>query len=306
MFGYIRPLKGELKVREYELYRAAYCGLCHTLRRRCGFSAQFVINYDFTFLAMLLSETQDLEYNACRCIANPHRKKQCVAGGKPFDTAADYSLILAYSKLKDTMADETGMAKWKACCATGFLGNAYKNARKQAPIFDAVVAQKLQELGQLEQVQSGSIDAVAHCFSSILECIAEVSAAPERQRILKQIFYHTGRIIYILDAVDDLPEDCIQNAYNPLRERFPVTNGVLLPEDATILRNSLQHSHNMLASAFALLEPGAYYGILNNIIHLGIPWVVECVFRGTWKQRGVHSSVGKLHQCLGQDVPNLQ
>ena len=36
MYGYVRPERGELKVREYELFRGAYCGLCHTLGERYG------------------------------------------------------------------------------------------------------------------------------------------------------------------------------------------------------------------------------------------------------------------------------
>jgi hypothetical protein len=32
MFGYVRPYRDELKVKDYELYRAVYCGLCHSLK----------------------------------------------------------------------------------------------------------------------------------------------------------------------------------------------------------------------------------------------------------------------------------
>ena len=46
MYGYIRPLKAELKVREYEAYHAMYCGLCRTLGRRYGFAARFLVSYD--------------------------------------------------------------------------------------------------------------------------------------------------------------------------------------------------------------------------------------------------------------------
>lgn len=56
MYGYIRPDRGELKVREYQQFRAAYCGLCEALRRRCGLLSRFVVNYDLTFLAMALSK----------------------------------------------------------------------------------------------------------------------------------------------------------------------------------------------------------------------------------------------------------
>ncbi|MFT9057020.1 MAG: DUF5685 family protein, partial [Ethanoligenens sp.] len=30
MFGYVKPFKPELKIREFEAYRAVYCGMCHT------------------------------------------------------------------------------------------------------------------------------------------------------------------------------------------------------------------------------------------------------------------------------------
>ena len=55
MFGYILPLREELKVREFEQFRSAYCGLCHTMGPRYGPAARFLLNYDFTFLAMLLA-----------------------------------------------------------------------------------------------------------------------------------------------------------------------------------------------------------------------------------------------------------
>jgi hypothetical protein len=78
MYGYIRPLKGELKVREFELFRSVYCGLCHTLKKRYGFPARFALNYDFTFLTMLLTG-EDFFYRCeyRRCSASPFKKKPC-------------------------------------------------------------------------------------------------------------------------------------------------------------------------------------------------------------------------------------
>ena len=36
MFGYIIVHKPELKIREYETYKASYCGLCRSLKKRHG------------------------------------------------------------------------------------------------------------------------------------------------------------------------------------------------------------------------------------------------------------------------------
>ena len=76
MFGYVIPMQGELKVRELEQFRSAYCGLCHTLGQRYGLVSRFLLNYDFTFLAMLLSPGAPVCCQGRRCVASPFRRRQ--------------------------------------------------------------------------------------------------------------------------------------------------------------------------------------------------------------------------------------
>ena len=53
VFGYVRPFKPEMKVREYELYEAVYCGVCSAVRRRYGAGAAAALSYDLTFLSLM-------------------------------------------------------------------------------------------------------------------------------------------------------------------------------------------------------------------------------------------------------------
>ena len=55
MFGLVVPEKPEMKVKEYEQFNAIYCGICKSIARRLGTLPRFVLNYDLTFLAVLLS-----------------------------------------------------------------------------------------------------------------------------------------------------------------------------------------------------------------------------------------------------------
>ena len=63
MFGYIRPAKGDLKVKEFELYRSIYCGLCKQLGRAYGPFARMTLSYDFAFLSLL-----HMEVNGQTCL----------------------------------------------------------------------------------------------------------------------------------------------------------------------------------------------------------------------------------------------
>ena len=122
MYGFVRPLKGELKVSEYEQFRAMYCGLCHRLKERCGFAARFVVNYDFTFLAMMLSDAEQIRTEGRRCAASPLKKKCCCCKDPALDTAADYSVILARWKLMDTLWDDGPASRLKSrLCLAGII-----------------------------------------------------------------------------------------------------------------------------------------------------------------------------------------
>lgn len=280
MFGYVRPLAGELKVKEYERFRAAYCGLCGALSRQCGFFARFTLNYDFTFLAMLLSSQDELcarEHK--RCIASPFRKQcRCVTTDK-FALCADMSMILAWWKLKDSLQDEGFAGRLKASLAMLFLRRAYRRAAARAPEFNRTVEARLGELSQLEASGCDSLDAAADKFAAIL-----TAAADGRDRAMSELLYHLGRQIYILDAIDDLKEDAGRRRYNPVARRFGIADGALDPDSAEYLRITLNHSSALMSSAFVLLPQGVWTPVLENIIYLGIPWVAGCVLDGTWRK----------------------
>ena len=105
MFGYVRAIPDVLPEEEARRYEAVYCGLCMTLGTRYGWTARFILNYDFVFLALLLAPGE-AGGCACRtCPAKPWRKKECWTGGASLEAAADESLILTWWKLKDSLRD---------------------------------------------------------------------------------------------------------------------------------------------------------------------------------------------------------
>ena len=51
LFGYIRPEQSELLVKEYEFYKAVYCGICREGGRKISRLTRFFLNHDFVFLS---------------------------------------------------------------------------------------------------------------------------------------------------------------------------------------------------------------------------------------------------------------
>lgn len=284
MFGYIRPLSSELKVREFEQFKACYCGFCHYLGQEYGPFAKFILNYDFVFMAMLLWRTDvKCKIDRKRCIASPCRKKCVCISGSEFDASAGLSLILTYWKLKDSVHDEGLIKKALARFGMIFLRGAYKKASSRYQSFAQNVKTQIAALNGFEEQRERSIDKTADAFANLLSCIADTVCDRDRSRTLKQLFYHVGRWIYIVDAVDDLQSDVKSGSYNPIAARFNLTGDRLSDDDKKNIDITLSHSENIAISAFGLLKVGPWNEIIKNILYLGMPDVRRSILDGTFR-----------------------
>ena len=125
MFGYVRPSDRRLSEQEREAFRAAYCGLCHALGKRYGLVGRMILNYDLTFLAMVLSDGAG-RTECRRCAIHPVKGCPCAEGDPALNTAADMSVILTYWQLRDGVADHGFWGGVKYRVASALLGRAYR------------------------------------------------------------------------------------------------------------------------------------------------------------------------------------
>ena len=44
MFGYVKPDSGELRVKDYDFYRATYCGICREMGRATGNASRVTLS----------------------------------------------------------------------------------------------------------------------------------------------------------------------------------------------------------------------------------------------------------------------
>lgn len=281
MFGYVRPLVPELKVRELEDYKAVYCGLCRTMGKRYGLIARFALNYDFTFLAMVLAYQADpCSFSLCRCPAHPLKKRKTCLQMPALDVAADESLILSYQKLRDDVADNGFFRGLGARVAAWLLKPAYRKAAKAQPEFDRVVTACLKDLQKLEEERAQSLDRPADAFARVLQAAAPDTGDKARNRAMSQMLYHVGRWIYLVDAWDDLDEDRKKREYNPVDARYEGA----AQEHIQDLRTTLLHSRNLATGAYELAKAERWDAILSNILYEGLPAVEELVLTGHWQK----------------------
>lgn len=295
MFGFIRPVKSELRVREVERFQFIYCGLCHAIRERYGFLHTMFLSYDMTFLALLLSSLEENEPEIVkkRCVASPVAKRNVCTCDKGIERSADLSVLLNYHKLEDTILDE-GFAKRSVARflkATSF--NAYKKAKRKNPKEDEVMISCLSDLSKIEKANTSSLDYPADAFARLMMSAVPSDLSEYTSRVLKQLFYHTGRWVYIIDACADLKDDLEKNAYNPVALRFNLKSADLSSVKDE-LQITLERSLIDIYNAFQLLDIKRDRELIENIICLGMPFVTRQVLDGTYKLNGGQNRHGSL------------
>lgn len=286
MYGYIRPLKAELKIREFEAYHAMYCGLCRTLGQRYGLAARFLVSYDLTYLCCLLDGcAESWQRERCFCPANPFCKKDCTGCSDAMEQAADLTVLLSWQKFCDTASDERGLKRLIARLGMGVFGRAYRKAEARQPELAAKIETSLTRLSELERAQSSSLDATADAFAQILAACAALLPEGLERRAGEQLLYHTGRYIYLTDAFEDAPADQKAGRYNPALRRYGAEENGLTESDRLSLMQTIDVSISMAAAALELLPLRAGKGILHNIVYLGMPGVLRAVAEGKFRNQ---------------------
>ena len=139
MFGYIKPYKPEMRMKEYELYRSFYCSMCKKLGKSYGVFARFTLNYEFVFLALLYSSLNDSDCptKQGRCPFDPAKKcNYCEISGEEFEFSSSAAVMLLYYKLLDNLRDEKGIKRLKYLAIKPMFKSNYKKARAKYPEID--------------------------------------------------------------------------------------------------------------------------------------------------------------------------
>ena len=205
MFGYIIVHKPELKVREYETYKASYCGLCRSLKKRHGRIGQMTLSYDMTFLALYkcLDDWQDEKKLWARIFSwmlVPKMKKiRKLYGEKAQMTADNLKALRELEKKNICDIDKSA----------GFFG------RIMAELFvcrEDEWAEKLRKMGfyfgkfiyLMDAYEDIEEDLKQNRYNPLAELYGQESFEENCQQILKMMMAETSRVFEQLPIVEEV------------------------------------------------------------------------------------------------------
>lgn len=262
MFGYVKINKMDLTFREYEHYRGYYCGLCKYLKDNHGEISRLTLNYDITFLILVLTSLYRPKPMVIEegCITNPFKKKKKIVN-EITEYAASMNVLLAYYKLEDNLKDDKGI---KDIIAYNVYKGKLKLAYEKYPKKAEFIKSKLEELYRLEQDKNINIDMVSNTFGDLMGEIF-VYKNDEYENDLRNIGFNIGKYIYLLDAYEDLTKDYEKGRYNPFIEYIDKKEELKERVDKLI-----SISLGLLAQSIDNLNLRVNINIIENIIYSGV------------------------------------
>ena len=260
MFGYITINKMELKFKEYYSYKGYYCGLCKRLKTKFGNKSRLTLNYDMTFLILLLSslyEPNNKIYNE-RCIVHPG-KKQLVIQNEITDYAASLNVILSYYNLMDNWKDDRD---YKSLAAALLLESKFKKSNSELNEISETIKFRLKNISKLEKDDTGDIDAVSNEFGHLMEEMF-LYKKDNWEQSMRRIGFYLGKYIYFIDAYEDMKKDEESKSYNPF-------NKLNVENKEEYAKNLLMLNLSLLSNEIEKLPLVQDKGIIDNIIYSGM------------------------------------
>ena len=247
MYGLMRAKSCGQPPEEKQRYRLHYCGACKTMGRLYGQRSRLLLNNDAVFFGELLTALSpesesvaawDRAYQSYNCFALPAGEVQMPLS---LQIAATATLVMSEFKVTDQIADGAGKG-WKVALRVYSQGFRDASERLKAwgfPVEAMWKTGRLQEGREAEATAAASertalewLDYVAEPTATVTGLVFQHGAATVGSPAAATMFelgFAFGKLVYLLDALEDFEKDVRQNEFNALHSAFAM-DGKILPD----------------------------------------------------------------------------
>ncbi|MFV0351915.1 MAG: DUF5685 family protein [Oscillospiraceae bacterium] len=269
MFGYVLPKKCEMRIKDYDIYRSFYCGLCKQLQASYGVFSRMLLNYDLVLLAVTTDCLSGELGETCAegCFINPIMKRPMRHGTAGLRLAADGLVMLSYHKVRDNLQDEKFLKKIGYAITLPFLKHMYKKAARQNSYAAACIEDEMKRQSALEAAGCLSVDEI--CDPTAKMCAVLFSSASleeHEKKILFRLGLFAGQVVYLLDAAEDFDEDKAKGRYNVF-----VKLNYTKEQAIEAVKRRCRMAAGEVAACYRTLQWKQGEPILDNIFYLGLP-----------------------------------
>ncbi len=279
MFGYVRADTPYLYIKDEQLYRAMYCGVCKGIAEVCGQTARMGLSYDITFFSVLMHNIlgEDVKIEKQHCLTHCIRARQMAEVDELTRQLGALNTFLVYYKYTDDIEDgDRGRGKrlW--------FKRGFKRAKKRYPEIEKIVRESLQAQAAVEKAKTDSVDRAADGTATMLAQFSDYALGEKRSSYTRNLFYAIGKWIYLIDALDDYDKDVKKGAYNPfvLAYKAACQRELLTGKDGAEVAFVFQSLFYDIGENLAQIPFKFNRDLSDNILLRGLPMMTKRIMEG--------------------------
>jgi len=279
MFGYVRADTPYLYIKDDQLYRAMYCGVCKGIAEVCGHSARMGLSYDVTFLSVILHNLAgiDVQIEKSHCLTHCIRSRQMANVDELTRQLGALNTVLVYYKYTDDIADgDRGRGK-RLWFQQGFA-----RVKKKYPEIEKIVRENLENQEKAEKEKTDSIDRAADATALMLADFSDYALGDKKTPHSRNLFYAIGKWIYLIDALDDYDKDLKKGAYNPFVLAYGEKNrqALVTGKHGADVRYVFHSIFYDIRENLSFLEFRFNRDLSDNILLRGLPMMTNRIMEG--------------------------
>jgi hypothetical protein len=244
MFGTLEPRPCALPSDDRLAWRRLYCGTCKGLGEHHSIAHRALLSHDVVLLAGIVEGVQGGESpcGTCRCPIAPLIHRPILEPDSPsMRVASAVQVLLADEWLADRAQDGSALVGWARPLLEGSRSRAVETLTELGVDlrgFDDLAARQaaLEVQGETDLARAAA--PTAELLGRLVGSTARLPdtepslATAASARSLQRLGEDLGRVIYALDALDDLEDDARGGAFNPCLTVSPT--GLAVPDAARV------------------------------------------------------------------------
>ncbi|MCK6511817.1 DUF5685 family protein [Myxococcota bacterium] len=279
MFGTLRPHACGLPSQQKDAHQRFYCGLCKTLGDEYSQASRVTLNFDAVFVAILADavSTAPAESDRCRCPMLPIVQRSTVSPRSPaLRYAAAVQMLLADQWVADRAVEGQVLARVARPLLKRPVERAHTILEQLQVDLSALCGFEEKQAATEQHRELSVFDAAqptAWALGVVFSSIADLPQSlpdlkdPLHRGQLDRLGRAVGRVIYFVDALEDLHEDFLKQAFNPCLRRDPWDGAIRI--DPHRIQDAIVHTQQALEE-IALILPCVpwqqHQALLENIL----------------------------------------
>ncbi|MEL6347350.1 MAG: DUF5685 family protein, partial [Myxococcota bacterium] len=270
MFGTLRPHRCSLSPSARQQHRHLYCGLCKTMGEDYGQLSRVLVSFDAVLLGAVVEGLQEIptQGDRCRCPINPLVHRPTLRHDSVtmrFSAAAQ--VLLADQWVADRAEEGDRIAALLRPVAAPFARSAsatFAGFGAPTELLDALprIQQQLeQQHPPPMQAAQPTADALTVVFRAIPDLPGVIGLDGAQRLLLAEMGAAIGRLVYGVDALEDLADDQRAGAFNPC-----LVDGKVEPSRLAACLEMIEDAFTNIQGAIAQLPWQRNQELLENVL----------------------------------------